>query len=160
MKISFTPKEYARLLEIVYLAGWITGAHGTEGTSASRRYAELEQKLFALATPLGCADYVEGDPESGGLLLPSAKLEESEPVRKALDEFTNTSFWEELVARLAERDYARELAKNPLPANTTEDERQAHMANRLKQLEDRYWTEFEKNDLENIVTLFGTDRLS
>ena len=59
MKVSFTAKEYARLLELVHLGLWTVSAHQGEETPAYRRYADLEQKLLELATPLGCADLVE-----------------------------------------------------------------------------------------------------
>jgi hypothetical protein len=159
MKIAFTQKEYARLLEMSYIATWIASAHD-EDSPAARRYADLEQKLYALATPLGCADYVDGDVAPGEPLFPSQKLEEDSHARKALDAFEEDSFWSELVARLAERDYAREQLKNPLPANAGEEERREHLYARVGELEKRYWAEFEKNGLDNLITLFDTNRLS
>lgn len=159
MKITFTQKEYARLLEMAYIAMWVAGAHNTE-SAAARRYAELEQKLFELATPMGCADYVDSSPEDNGPLGPSRKLEEETPARKAIENFEEANFWDELATRLAERDYARELLKNPLPDSLTPKERNEHLMTRLAELEDRYWSEFEKNGMDNLLILFGTDRLS
>jgi hypothetical protein len=159
MKIAFTQKEYARLLEMTYIATWVAGAHNPE-SSAARRYAELEQKLLSLATPLGCADYVEGSQESGASLYPSRKLEEETPATKAIEDFEETNFWAELASRLAERDYARELLKNPLPETVTDAERSDQLIKRVGELEKRYWAEFEKDGLDNLLILFGTNRLS
>jgi hypothetical protein len=159
MKLAFTQKEYARLLEMTYIATWIAGAHDDD-SAAARRYAELEQKLYAAATPMGCADYVEGDGTEGGVIFPSQKLEEESPATKTIEAFEDASFWDELVSRLAERDYARETLKEPPPAGFSEEERREHMLKRLDELEKRYWAEFEKNGLDNLLVLFGTDRLS
>jgi hypothetical protein len=159
MKIAFTQKEYARLLEMSYIAMSVAGSHD-EKSPAVRRYGELEQKLLALATPMGCADYVEGAPEDGQPLYPSRKLEEESPAAKALEAFEDASFWDELAVRLAERDYTREQLKTPLDPGLTEEERQEHFVQRVEELEKRYWAEFEKNGLDNLLVLFGTDRLS
>ena len=160
MKIAFTQKEYARLLEMSYLAMWVAGSHD-ENSPAARRYAELEQKLLTAATPMGCADYVEVDPESGEPLFPSQKLDSKDaPTTKAIEAFEDASFWNGLVERLAERDYARELLKNPLPESMDDASRDEHLERRVGELEEKYWAEFEKNGLENLLVLFGTDRLS
>lgn len=160
MKIAFTQKEYARLLEMSYIAMWVAGSHD-ENSPAARRYAELEQKLLAAAAPMGCADYVDGDPALGEPLSPSQKFddEDSAPA-KAIDAFEDASFWDGLASRLAERDYAREVLKTPLPAGISDGERDEHLMKRVGQLEEKYWAEFEKSGLDNLLVLFGTDRLS
>ena len=150
MKIAFTQKEYARLLEMSYLAMWVAGSHD-ENSPAARRYAELEQKLLTAATPMGCADFVEKMDD--GSLQPAPKLAEDERVREIQSEFQNDVFWHELVTRMADRDLAGDQVKRAMetpgvdPAPTRDEQ--------LKKLEDRYWAEFEKNDLANVVLLRG-----
>ncbi|HEX2101752.1 MAG TPA: hypothetical protein VHF69_13855 [Candidatus Synoicihabitans sp.] len=150
MKVSFTTKEYARLLELVYFGmRTVLGRQGTESPHFSR-YSEIEQKMLTLAETFGCADLV--DVGGDGKLVPSAKLEEDERVRKIAGEADNDIFWHELVARLADRDLAAEQAKLALsgkggpPIDTDA---------RLKELEDAYWEEFEKHDLAKVVLLRG-----
>ncbi len=159
MKLAFTQKEYARLLEMSYLATWVASSHDAN-SAAARRYAELEQKLLTAATPMGCADLVEGDPESGEPLLPARKLEEEPAVVKAIDAFEEAAFWDSLVSRLGERDYAREITKDPLPGSWSDEQCREHMLKRLEELEERYWAEFEKHGIDNLLVLFGSDRLS
>lgn len=152
MKVTFTAKEFARLLELVYL-----GSHVVAGSRPPEeenphlaRYEELQQKLFDLATPVGCADLVTI--ASNGLLMPSDKLTEDERLRKIEGDCANDLFWHELVARLADRDLAAEQARGhaagkdgpPIDADA-----------RLKQIEDNYWDEFEKHDLAHFVLLRG-----
>lgn len=159
MKIAFTQKEYARLLEMSYLATWVARSHD-EDSPAAKRYADLEQKLLAAAAPMGCADLVAGSADDGEPLFPSPKLERSPHVQKAIDAYEDAAFWDALAARLAERDYARELLKSPLPETTGEQERREHFDRRVGEIEERYWAEFEKNGVDNLLILFGTDRLS
>lgn len=153
MKISFTPKEYARLLELVYLGLHVAVRRQEEGGPEhppTRRYEELEQKLLELAAPLGCPELV--DVGALGRLVPSAKLAEDERVQKLIGEYNNDTFWHELVVRLADRDLATQQTKLSL-AGTGGPPIDADL--RLRELEDGYWEEFEANDLANVVLLRG-----
>ena len=112
MKISFTIREYARLLELAYLGHWVVASRKGEDTPGARRYDEIFQKILGLATPLGCADLVEE--RDDGRLGSSPKLEEDEHVRDIIGEFENDTFWNELVGRLAEGEYAAQQARRAL----------------------------------------------
>ncbi len=151
MKVSLTAKEYRQLLELVHLGMWsVTGYQGDD-TAAAKRYFELDQKLLELATEAGCADLIEEREDSS--LQPSPKLTDSDRIREIQSEFQNDVFWHEFVTRLADRDHAGTQAKAGLdtpglePPPTSDD--------RLKKFEERYWDEFEKNDLANVVVLRG-----
>lgn len=150
MKVSFTTKEYARLLELAYLG--MRAVLGRQGTDSPHfeRYTEIEQKLLGFAELFGCADLV--DVGGDGKLVPSAKLEESERVQKIAGEADNDTFWHELVARMADRDLAMEQAKASLSG---QEGPPLDAEARLQELEDRYWEEFEKHDLSNVVLLRG-----
>ncbi|MEN9842034.1 MAG: hypothetical protein RL376_1834 [Verrucomicrobiota bacterium] len=152
MKVMFTAKEYARLLELAYLGSRVVaGARPPEEENPHlARYQDIQQKLFDMATPLGCADMVTV--ASNGLLMPSEKMLEDERLRKIEGDYSNDLFWHELVARLADRDLAAEQARShakgkggpPIDADL-----------RLKEIEDGYWDEFEKHDLAHILLLRG-----
>jgi|NGEPerStandDraft_6_1074524.scaffolds.fasta_scaffold135547_1 hypothetical protein len=152
MKPNFTQKEYQRLLELAHFGMWVVTGYQGEDTAAAKRYFALDQKLLELAAPLGCADLVEQQPD--GSLQPSPKLAEEERVREIQGDFTNDAFWHELVARLSDRDYSTEQAKRAL-ADTPGVEPPPTPEERIKQLEEIYWAEFEKNDLANVIVLRG-----
>lgn len=151
MKVSFTAKEYRQLLELVHLGMWAVTGYQGEDTAAARRYQALDQRLMELATDMGCADLVEE--RDDGTLQPSPKLADDERVRDIQSEFQNDVFWHEFVQRLADRDLAGEQARRTMdtpgvePPPTRDDQ--------LKQIEDRYWAEFEKHDLAHVVVLRG-----
>ena len=151
MKVSFTTKEYRQLLELAHLGMWVVTGYQGEDTAAAKRYFAFDQKLLGLATELGCADLVEKCKD--GALQPAPKLSEDERVRELQSEFQNDVFWHEMVSRLAERDLAGEQGRRAL--DTPGIEPPPSSDEQLKKIEDRYWAEFEKHDLANVVLLRG-----
>ena len=151
MKVTFTAKEYRQLLELVHLGMWVVTGYPGEDTAAAKRYYEFDQKLLGLAAGQGCADLVE-EAEDGSL-QPAPKLSEDERLRDIQGEFQNDVFWHEMVARLADRDLAGEQARRAM--DTPGVEPPPSTDEQLKKIEERYWAEFEKNDLANVVLLRG-----
>ena len=146
----FTPKEYTRLLELVHLGMRVVEGRQGEASTHVQRYAELEQKLYELATPLGCADLV--DVGADGQLAPSEKLLTDERLDKICGDFDNDTFWHELVTRLADRDLAAEQTRQSVLGAGGPS---IDAGVRLRKLEDAYWDEFEVNDLANVILLRG-----
>lgn len=151
MKVSFTPKEYRQLLELVHLGMWSVTAYQGEETAAAKRYFDLDQRLLELATAFGCADLVEEREDK--TLQPAPKLAEDDRVRDIQSEFQNDVFWHELVARLADRDLAGEQARRSM--ETPGVEPPPSREEQLKKIETKYWDEFEKHDLTHVVLLRG-----
>lgn len=153
MKVSFTPKEFARVLELVFFGMHVVGAYQGPESAAAKRYREIEQKLLGMAAPLGCADLIEQGTD--GTLVPSKKLAKDDRVEQILSEHTNDAFWHELVARLSDRDYASAQAKGHLAAATPGLEPPPSLEEQIKKIEDSYWQEFEKNDLNHVYVIRG-----
>ncbi|MGH7917479.1 MAG: hypothetical protein ACREQE_08425 [Candidatus Binataceae bacterium] len=147
MKVSFTTKEYGRLLELVHLGLWVAGSRPDDPATMPERYAELTQTVMALAQPFGCADLVEVD--VNGQYFATEKLINGQ-AREKLEQFVEDAFWSELAARLAERELRTELGSTKLSEELTVEEEQ-----RLAQLEDGYWREFEANGVDHLVVLRG-----
>ena len=151
MKVPLTAKEYRHLLELVHLGMWAVTGYQGDDTAAAKRYFALDQKLLEFATEAGCADLVEV--RDDGSLQPSPKLAEDERVREIQSEFQNDVFWHEFVTRLADRDLMGANTKRGM--DTPGVEPPPSSEEQLKKLEARYWDEFEKNDLANVVLLRG-----
>ena len=147
MKVSFTTKEYARLLELAHMGLWMAGARPDDPATMPERYADVAQKVFGLAESQGCADLVELD--VNGQYFPTEKLTTG-PVAEKIDRFVEDAFWGELVARLAERDLRAELGSTKLTEEFTDQEEE-----RLQELEDTYWREFESKGVDHLVILRG-----
>ena len=147
MKVTFTAKEYARILELAYMGLRVASSDSETPDILPERYADAAQKLFALATPFGCADLVEEVAEDE--FQPSEKLETGAVLQK-LARFTEDAFWRELVERLAERDLRSELGATKLSEELNEEEEK-----RLEESEDSYWREFEAKGTDFLVLLKG-----
>ncbi len=147
MKVSFTSREYARLLELVHLGLSMAGSRPDEPATVPERYHEISQKVFVLAEPFGCADLVVTD--GNGQLFPAETLMAG-PVSETIDRFVESVFWSELVARLAERDFQNELGVTELSEKLSADEKE-----RLGRVEDSYWREFEARGVDNLILLRG-----
>ena len=147
MKVSFTTKEYARLLELAHMGLWLAGARPDDPETMPERYADVTQKILGLAENFGCADLVEMD--VNGQFFPNEKLTTG-IVREKIDRFVEDAFWSELVARLAERDLRAELGPTKLGDELTEEEEE-----RLAAIEDNYWREFETKGVDNLIVLRG-----
>ena len=147
MKVSFTTKEYARLLELAHMGLWVAGARPDDPATMPERYADVAQKVFGLAESQGCADLVELD--VNGQYFPTEKLTTG-TVTEKIDRFVEDAFWGELVARLAERDLLAELGSTKLTREFPDEEEE-----RLQELEDTYWREFESKGVDHLVVLRG-----
>ncbi len=147
MKVSFTAKEYSRLLELAHLGLRVAGARPDDPATMPERYADLDQKLLGLAETFGCADLVEVD--VNGQFFPGEKITEGVAQEK-LEQFVDDVFWGELVGRLAERDLRQELGVTKTGDELSEDEEQ-----RLSEIEDTYWREFETTGVDHLVLLKG-----
>lgn len=148
MKVTFTTKEYTRLLELVHLGLYVAGARPDDPNSLPARYAEISQKVFNLADQHGCAELVDTDAE--GLLFASAALENG-PAHEKLDGFIDDTFWSELASRLAERDLRIEArTSGTVPAEFSDEEEE-----RIEKMESAYWTEFEANGVDRLFLLKG-----
>lgn len=148
MKVSFTQKEYARLLELVHL-GMRTVMSKQGGESPFfERYAGIEQKVLGLAEVFGCGDMV--DVGGNGQLVPAGKLDEDTRLRKLVGESDNDIFWHELVARLADRDLGVEQTMAALAGPSGPP---INADARLKEIEDAYWAEFEQHDLARVLVM-------
>ena len=59
MKINFTKKENAWLVEMILTADWVIHAHETEPTDATQPYADLRKKVLSCFKELGMEDKVK-----------------------------------------------------------------------------------------------------
>ena len=147
MTVSFTTKEFARLLELMHLGLTVAGAQADDPATMPKRYDELTQKVLRMAEVFGCAELVEAD--VNGEFFFNERVTEG-PAAGELDRFTEDLFWGELVARLAARDLRAEIGA-AAEAEELAPEHEAKMA----EMQDAYWREFEQNGVDHLVLLRG-----
>ncbi len=144
MKINFSKKEYQTLLDMLYITDWVLHAHQEDSSANTGHYRALLQKLLAEAEAFGLDEFVDYKESSDTYVL-NRNFTDSSSAGELMAAFENATFWEELVERLARRDflahYGREAAlKMQLP------ERIEKEGPFLQQ----YDVEFGKNGLKNL----------
>ena len=171
MNITLTRKEFTRLVELAYIGDWVATSMDSNSddpapTTYEKRYGDLMNKLYRLAATAkdGCPQYAAQDEDDAETFFPTMRLESDSPASRAIDKFTNDTFWDELITRLSDRDFMRETGREPatppLASHLTPEELHEQTHRRISQLEDRYREEFVRNDLDNVIVLFGADKLS
>ncbi len=152
MNVDISKEEYRDLLDLLYISHWVLHSHASEADQRTAPYEKLIQKFHGLAKVMGHAGLVEFNPETGSY-QPSAAFEDSTRAWEFIDEFTDDTFWDELVHRLAERDASRIVGSfEQLDSLKSEDRLSLETP-----LMDRYSKEFDEHGLERleIVEHFG-----
>ena len=145
MSIHLSEDEYKNLLQMVLIAEWVLHAHKVDDDPATAQYRELEQKVYAWAEQLGCEELVEYD-EKFKSFYPACPLEEGEGMA-FINDYTNDTFWSELVGRLVTRDLIEEMGEESYLQLSGEE--------RMKKedpLREKYIAEFERSGIGNLGT--------
>jgi hypothetical protein len=142
--IELTKREYLSLLTVVEIADWVLHAFSIREPAETKRYRDLEQKLFGYAEGFGMADLVEKDPKTGHG-YPTAEFEDQSPGMEFIELFEDDTFWDELIERLATRDAVRESGEDEW-GKLSYLERLRRKDSRVE----RYALEFENHGIERI----------
>jgi hypothetical protein len=142
MEIRLSPAQYQLLIKLVYLGQWmIEGAREEEGDL--EEYDSLASYIYSYAPLFGAKNLVDFD-EAEGEYYPSSELDEL--MEEIVARYEESSFWDQLVIRLAERDLVREYGEEGIKRmdwKELEDKRGA--------LIKKYLREIEEHGLDNLV---------
>lgn len=141
MKIECTKEEFRTLLDLVYAGNILINSTRSQ-EERIEEYAQMEQKIFALAKSFGLEDLIEYDEEFGEY-MPTHEFEESE-FNEYIDEYDTRVFWEELIMRLARRD-ALNYVGDVDPEMTKAQLKEMQLG-----LEEKYEEEIEANGIANL----------
>lgn len=138
MKIECTKEEFKALLDLVCAGNLLI--NGTKSKEERvQMYADMEQKIFAMAKEFGFEELITYDEEFKEY-MPTHEYEE-DTFNEYIDEYDTAVFWDELVMRLARRDalnYAGEV--NP-------DVTKAELKVIQTDLEEKYEEEIAENGI-------------
>ncbi len=143
MKINFTKKQFENLLKLVYLGNWVVNAHRTDDTI--KKYEDLEHYVFSFAKAFGFEEYADAEKVGNGEFYPTRVFEEETDINKLHDEYDSDTFWDEIVDRLAERDFIRKYGVDKIQ-KMSRDER----FEKICECEEKYADEIEKNGIERL----------
>lgn len=127
MQINLTPKEFRRLLDMVYIGNWVLNS--TRGNDRFQDYDDLESKLFALSPAL--SELWEGT------VVPSRAYTEG-GIHEAIAYYEDNVFYEIL---------AEELSRRDMDYPDINDENYDEIVGRM----DQYMSEFEQSGVQHLV---------
>lgn len=131
MNINLTPKQYRRLLDLVYIGNWILNS--ARGADRIPDYDEVESMLFGMSTQFNMPDLSE---RIGGIPVPSQAFARG-GIHEAIMDYEDTVFFGILAEELAHRDLF----------GTVSEENPEELEERIR----AYIAEFEKNGITNIL---------
>ncbi len=144
MEIQLTRKEYRLLVNVLAIAKWVMTSMEVNPPEEFQPYHKLIQKFYGMAEAFESTDLIEYDPELEEYFLTN-KMEMEGEWWDWMEKFTEDTFGDELITRLAEvhvmREMGRENAQN-LPREEIFD--------LVEHAEDVYRDEFIKNGLKNV----------
>lgn len=145
MHMRFTEEEFVTLSEMLTLACWATFWNHKPGSDEGvTRFDDMLEKILSRMQHNGQGQYIEVDPERQRLRLRKER-EDGSFYAQCYDEMRNETFWEELVARMAERELNKKHGAEML-GQMSEEERKKLTEPVMK----RYWDEFSKNGISNL----------
>jgi hypothetical protein len=157
MKLQLTPKEFRRVLQMLYLADRVlNGRRDDERTGLRLKCEEALQAFLGYADQFGCADLVEHTEEEIFNFAPA--MPEEPGISEVINEYDDDTFWQELVTRLAQRDYERihKRPAQPDPEGAPEtDEQHQEREDEIERLEQGYWKEFEVSGVKHLEVIRG-----
>lgn len=140
MKIELNKTQYKTLLKSLFLANWIVNSHKEE--EPDDEFDRLEQHVLSQTKFF---DFKQFDfDEQSGKYYHSMEFEEK--CLKHLDTFMDEAFWEELIERLALRDFLAAYSEKDI----REMSDQERFTNRCR-LQEPYEQEFSRHGLDNLI---------
>jgi len=143
MEIQLTRKEYRLLLNMLAIAEWVMTAMEVDPPEEFQPYHKLLQKFYGMAEAFESTDLIQYDSELKEYFLTS-KMDEEE-WWDWMEKFTEDTFWDELITRLAEVQVIREIGRENAQTLPREE-----IFDLVDHAEDVYRDEFIKNGLENV----------
>lgn len=126
MQLNLSPKEYRRLLDLVYIGNWVLNS--TRGTNRFADYDLVQSRVFSLCPGLS--------EDLGGFSVPSQAYVEG-GIHEAISYYEDNIFYEILSEELARRD---------MDYSEITDENYDEITSRMQQ----YMTEFQASGVEHL----------
>ncbi len=141
MRIDLDTEEYRRLLQLAALGAWMLESGHEEPRPEHEAFVKVLQDLYREASAAGCGEWIE---EEDGQYFESARLEEWMATR--IQDYDNYIFWDELVLRMADRDYEEAGGIDWIDGLGEVERIEEQMP-----LEERWWEEFSSFGLDRLV---------
>jgi len=141
LKIEFNKNQYEGLIKLVYLGNWMVNAYRID--DCLKEFEEIEEYVLSFSDEMDFDNYVVYD-KKFKKHFPTRKFEEEVDVY--VDEYNDEMFWDELIDRLAKRDFINKYGEEAIHKMDLEER-----FGKLQPFINKYEREFEKYGIENLV---------
>lgn len=150
--IEFSKEQFLVLMKTTYLGNWVANAHrdGSPVDPNIKEYEGAQKQILAHAKNFGFAEYVDDELAKDGEFFPTRMFEETTNTHDIIDEYNESTFWDELVERLADRDFRAKYSVLEIK-KMTNDER----IEKLYEFIDKWAEEINQNGLDSLVKTKG-----
>ena len=135
--IELSKADMKLLLRYVYYGQWLLTATKED---PDEKYEAFYQRILSLMKNNNIEPRIAYEHGSYGV---SGELDEE--YRKAIDEYNEDTFWEELLERLAQKDLSLKYTKKEI-----EDMGYPELSERIDEEAEKYIDELDRNGLRNI----------
>lgn len=142
MEIRLTAAQYQTLIKLVYLGQWMIEGSREEEANL-KDYDALASYIYSYAPLFGFKNLVDFD-EAEGEYYPSDEFDDL--MEEIIARYEESSFWDQLVVRLAERDLLREYGENGIKKMEWKEIEEKRGA-----LIKKYLREIEEHGLDNLI---------
>lgn len=139
MQIKLSKEQYRELVKLIYLGNWMMNSF-RNGEERVTSVEDVEQYIYSFANQFDAKDLIQYKDQYDFYDVTAEFEAEMQPF---IDDYDDDTFWAELADRLALRDISRKLG----PIQYLTDDQ----LNDKFELEEKYYREFEKNGLKNVI---------
>jgi hypothetical protein len=139
MTLTCSDPEYRKLMTLVYLGEWMVNAIRKE---PDLTFEDVTCKVYAAAQGTPLESLIAFDDKTGNW-MPAEKFEEE--AHTLIDEYDDRTFWEELTARMTERDLIDRNSERTVRGMRPEERTRA-----AKPIAKAYTQEFEEHGIDRL----------
>ncbi|WCL50354.1 hypothetical protein [Leptospira sp. GIMC2001] len=147
MNLELSIEQYEALLKLIFIGDWVMSFSEYDNPEpGENRMSEIAQYIYGQADTVGLGHLVTHDQNSDALTL-TREFEEGSGITEILEYYEEETFWEELIHRLAHRDFYRHFGETAISEMAIEERIEKETP-----FVEKYATEFNENGLENLKT--------
>jgi len=145
MKLELSIEQYEALLKLVFMGDWIMGFNDYENLNpGENRMSEVAQLIYSQAEQYGLGHVITHD-QNTNLLTLTREFEEDSGIADMMEYYEEETFWEELIHRLAHRDFHRHYGESAIAQMAIEERIEKETP-----FFEKYANEFNENGIENL----------
>lgn len=142
VSIQLAKKQYWNLLRAVYMADWMANAICERDMKEDEGIKKIRNHIFSFAKEMGYSDYAEYDDMLKDFYA-TWDLDDEPSVRALIDRYDDSTFWQEILERFADRDFFKKYTREEIGKMSKEEYFEKHFES-----EEVWVNELEEHGIE------------